>query len=267
MHTTDSSTITQPRPKKRLWFWLFVVPGLLIAAIIATTALLHQIKEPSVIDLARERNQLRMLQTWGEVWPGASIGLFILFTLFLVALGSTLLVWLREKATSNYADDRGLFPVKALRAWKWVRASRYFWLPMQAVIYHDPNRAPGATTIYAPTEAGEVIVVKQVTADDVSPEQIRITQGAQLAQIAAAASSGKGHNPIRQEMTRAMRGQIPQISIYNEMDRPLVAPQLPPVRLIEGSHIERLLQEQGELPQTAIQPDVGQHHTWDNERE
>lgn len=233
---------------------VFVVLG-----IIAASVLIGRVRKPSAVDRAREKNKLKVLETWGKVWPVASVVLFILAVIFVIQLIRTLLAWLDEKARSSYADSKGIFPVKAIRGWKWVRTGEInilkrsigIWLPANFVVYHDPNRTAGATTIFAPTGAGEVVMVKQVMAEDVSPEQMRITQGAQLTQIAAAASSGPA-NPTRQEVTRAVRGQIPYVNIYNELDGtglPVLSPSPPPAQLlpINGSHIERLMREQGEL--------------------
>jgi hypothetical protein len=235
-----------------LWSWAIV------AGIIAASVLISRVRKPSVVDRAREQNKLKMLEIWGKVWPVTSVVLFILAVVFVIQLIRTLLAWLDEKAKSNYADSKGIFPVKAIRGWKWVRTGEInilkrsigIWLPANFVVYHDPNRTAGATTIYAPTGVGEVVMVKQVMAEDVSPEQMRITQGAQLTQIAAASSGPV--NPARQAVTRAMRGPMPHVNIYNELDGigpPVLSPSPPPAQLlpINGSHIERLMREQGEL--------------------
>lgn len=232
---------------------------LIVVGIIAASVLISGVHKPSAVDRAREQNKLKVLETWGKVWPVASVMLFVLAVISAIQLVRTLLAWLDEKARSSYADSRGIFPVKAIRGWKWVRTGEInilkrsigIWLPANFVVYHDPNRTAGATTIYAPTGVGEVVMVKQVMAENVSPEQMRITQGAQLTQIAAAASS-RPANPARQEVTRAMRGQMPHVNIYNELDGigpPVLSPSPPPAQLlpINGSHIERLMREQGEL--------------------
>ena len=222
---------------------------LLIAAILGAVLLATVAKTPSAVDLAREQNKLKTLQAWGRIWPPTSILLFYLVLLFLVALGVVCRLWLREKATSNYTDRRGIFPVKALHVWKWVQIGKHLWLPSQDVVYHDPNRAPTATTIYSAGlwgNPGEV-VVRQVSPEHVPAEQVRITQGAQLTQIAAASASGSAPNAVQRRVSDAVRGQLPNIAIYNDMDRPLVAPQVPAPSVIRGSHFERLLNERGEI--------------------
>ncbi|MBN1936842.1 MAG: hypothetical protein JW934_19430 [Anaerolineae bacterium] len=216
---------------------------------------------PSPVDLARQANRLRWLELWGKLWPLLSVVLAGLLVLFLIALAWTLLRWLAERATAQYADGRGLFPIKALRAWQWIRIARWLWLPAQAVVYHDPNRAASPTTIYTPTLDGSAVAVRQVGAEGISPEQLRVTQGAQLAQIAAAVASGPGSTPaMRQQVGQRLKLAefVPAVNIYNDLDRPsLIAPQLPPTQIIEGSHIERLLREQGRLPDDGLFPEEG----------
>lgn len=248
---------SQERAKRR-GRWKVILSAALAAVSIGAlsytvVSLVSGLRKPTVVDLAREQNHLKMLNLWGRVWPPLSVILVGLFVLFLIALGLKCLRWLDERSRESYARS-GSFPVKSHRAWTWLRVARWFWLPAQAVIYHDPNRAAGPTTIYTPTADGSAVAVRQVGAEGISPEQMRVTQGAQLAQIAAAVASGPGS-------TAAMRQQVsqrlPAVNIYNDMDRPLLSPNLPVVSQIEGSHIERLLREQGELPVTARRAEQG----------
>ncbi|MBN1139296.1 MAG: hypothetical protein JXM73_22155 [Anaerolineae bacterium] len=251
---------TTARPRKSAWkYILTALLALFILAACAWGALAlwsqaQQQFSPSPIDLARQANRLRWLELWGRLWPPLSVILIALSVLFLIVLAWTLLRWLAERATAQYADGRGLFPIKALRAWQWIRIARWLWLPAQAVVYHDANRAAGPTTIYTPTLDGSAVAVRQVGAEGISPEQLRVTQGAQLAQIAAAVASGPGSTPaLRQQVGQ----RLPAVNIYNDLDRPLLAPNLPAISQIEGSHIERLLREQGELSATARRADPG----------
>jgi len=250
---TDTQTSGSPSPARHTWlraaaalFFLVV----LVAGAAILIGLATRTDRPSPIDVAREQNRLRMLETWGRLWPPASVLLLSLLLLFLISLAGVCIIFLYEKATSSYADRRGLFPIKVRRAWTWIRAGRWLWLPTQAVIYHDPNRAPTATTIYAPTAAGEAIAVQQVAAEDVPPEQLRVTHGAQLAQVAAAAASGPSHSPAQRRVRRVLDRQLAaEVNGSPEGRPPLLSTSIPPARVlpIEQSHIARLLREQGEL--------------------
>ncbi len=251
---------TTTRPRKPVWKYVIIAFLALLAltacawSVVALSSQARQQFSPSPVDLARQANRLRWLELWGTLWPPLSVILVVLLVLFLIALAWTLLRWLAERATAQYADGRGLFPIKALRAWQWIRIARWLWLPAQAVVYHDPNRTAGPTTIYTPTLDGSAMAVRQVGAEGISPEQLRVTQGAQLAQIAAAVASGPGSTPA---MRQQVGQRLPAVNIYNDLDRPLLAPNLPPVNLIDDSHIARLLREQGELPSTARRADPG----------
>lgn len=204
---------------------------------------------PSPADLALQANRLRWLELWGKLWPPLSVVLAGLGVLFLIALAWTLLRWLGERAVESHAHG-GVFPVKALRAWSWQRVGR-FWLPAQAVVYHDPNRSAGPTTIYTPTFDGSAMAVRQVSAQAISPEQLRITQGAQLTQIAAAVAQSE-HSPTGRRLGQQVVSDARRRTRDWDSDTwhaPLWAPQLPPARIlpIDGSHIERLMREQGIL--------------------
>jgi hypothetical protein len=224
---------------------------LVVSSAVATPIIAKTIRGPSEADVVREQNHIHFLKTWGAVWPWASVALFILIILFAASIGIALVRWLNERSTSVYPSERGILPVKALKVRKWVQVWHWLWLPAQDVVFHDPNRAPGATTVYSAAVFGvsgqqNRIEVKQFASPVVSKEQLQVTAGAQLTQIAAAAASSDAPNVVQRELNRTIRGQLPNVSIYNDMDRPLVAPQVPEPSVIEGSHIQRVLEMQGE---------------------
>ncbi len=249
---------TTTRPRKSAWKYILTALLALIAltacawSVVALSGQARQQFSPSPVDLARQANRLRWLELWGTLWPPLSVVLAALLVLFLAALAWTLLRWLAERAVATYPDARGLFPSKALRAWGWKRFGQLL-LPVQSVVLHNENKAAGPTTIYTPGWDG-VVRVEQVFAHDLPPEQLRVTQGAQLAQIAAAVASGPGSTPA---MRQQVGQRLPAVNIYNDLDRPLLSPNLPPVNLIDDSHIARLLREQGELPATSRRADQG----------
>jgi hypothetical protein len=62
--------------------------------------------------------------------------------------------WLNKRATSVYADEKGLYPVVIRRSWNGI------------TIVHDPNRALGPTTIYtAPSLTSALLEMLKIRQD------------------------------------------------------------------------------------------------------
>jgi hypothetical protein len=144
------------------------------------------------------------------------LGLVTLFTLG--GLGWGLVRWLNRRADTVYPDRAGLYPIREGRMG-------------QARVFHDPNRTPTGTTVYA---AGE----RQIRVQHALPEgrmdvQQRVTGQAQAAQALRASVSGNAPLPSGQAAARDMFERT-------GLSRPL--PEVQELDL-EPSHIERLLIE------------------------
>jgi hypothetical protein len=103
----------------------------------------------------------------------------------------------------------------------------------RAVVFHDPNRALGGTTVYR--ASGRSISVQQPLAAGYPALQSQVTGQAQAAQALRAAVSGPAPLPAAQG--------FPAQLFDRQVSRPI-----PEVRELpyEVSHIERLLLQDGE---------------------
>jgi hypothetical protein len=152
---------------------------------------------------------------------------------FRVALGAVLLLtlgglgwgsvrWLHRRIDTVYPNEAGLYPVREGRVGR-------------ARVFHDPNRAPTATTIYAPGQQG-LCLARNVRVEHALPEggaylQGQVTGQAQAAQAIRAAVSGGGAPPMGPGFAGSAFA-APRVS------RPL--PEVVTLDL-EPSHVERLL--------------------------
>lgn len=229
---------TQKTTKARMpWYVPFSLTLIVVAALITAGLIIASLlRPPTEADAIKAANAAKFARLWGQVAPW----LFWLVVAAGVVLFVILARCLANRATETHARA-GIYPVKAMRTWNWRRVGRHH-LPVQVVVFHDANRAPGPTTVYA---AG---VPSFHATPNVNPAQLRITQGAQVAQTAAALASGEaGRHP----MTPQVRNQIPSINVQAGVDgrQPLLS--LPPAQAqmlpVTSSHIERLLREQGDL--------------------
>jgi hypothetical protein len=152
---------------------------------------------------------------------------------FRVALGAVLLLtlgglgwgtvrWLHRRVDTVYPNDAGLYPVRERRIGR-------------ARVFHDPNRAPTATTVYV-TGQPEQRIEQCVRVEHGLPEggaylQGQVTGQAQAAQAIRAAVSGGGAVPFG-----------PRFPASGESARRVSRPLPEVVRLdLEPSHVERLL--------------------------
>jgi hypothetical protein len=74
--------------------------------------------------------------------------------------------------------------------------------------------------------------------------QLQVTSQAQVVQAVGALPEGVADRAVDRVLP-------PQVTVTNDMSSlPLLRPELPDVEVMDDSHIERLLQEQGDLPLT-----------------
>ena len=186
--------------------FLLVVIALVIGSVIADNR--QRERESPQITQAKEAIAIRWL------WIGMVIKLILAIILlaFLAGLAYAAVRLTLKRAMTIYPDRSGLYPVVDRKVGK-IR------------VFHDPNRAPVAATLYTPEG------VTFVVSPEPGPGQLQVTGQAQAAQALRAAASGVGLTPDTAE--RIVRPQTP-----------LVKP-LPPVEVwdIEPTHVERLLEE------------------------
>jgi len=186
--------------------FLLVVIALVIGSVIADNR--QRERESPQITQAKEAIAIRWL------WIGMVIKLILAIILlaFLAGLAYAAVRLTLKRAMTIYPDRSGLYPVVDRKVGK-IR------------VFHDPNRAPVAATLYTPEG------VTFVVSPEPGPGQLQVTGQAQAAQALRAAASGVGLTPDTAE--RIVRPQTT-----------LVKP-LPPVEVwdIEPTHVERLLEE------------------------
>jgi len=135
-------------------------------------------------------------------------------------LGWGVVRWIHRRANTVYADQAGLYPLREQRLGG-------------AMVFHDPNRTWGGTTVYA--TKGPPLSVQQPLAAGQPMIQSQVTGQAQAAQALRAAVSGVAPFPSAQGLPAQL------------LDRPVARP-LPEVKELayEPSHIERLLLQDGD---------------------
>lgn len=173
-------------------------------------------RTPTAYDL--ERSSLR-LETARALLPyrlafRVALGTVLLLTLG--GLGWGTVRWLHRRVDTIYPNDAGLYPVREQRV-------------DRARVFHDPNRAPTGTTIYAAGQPG--LRVEHALPKGGAYLQGQVTGQAQAAQAIRAAVSGGGPPP---------RGPGFAGSAFaaSRVSRPL--PDVVSLDL-EPSHVERLL--------------------------
>lgn len=149
-----------------------------------------------------------------------ALGTVLLFTLG--GLGWGIVRWLHRRVDTVYPNDAGLYPIRERRIGR-------------ARVFHDPNRAPTAATIYA-LEQLRPHLARDVRVEHALPEggtylQGQVTGQAQAAQAIRAAVSGGGAPPLESGFAG------------NTFNAPRVSRPLPEVVSLdlEPSHVERLL--------------------------
>jgi hypothetical protein len=144
------------------------------------------------------------------------LGALLLITA--AGIGWAVIRWLNRRVDTFYPDSAGLYPIRESRVGR-------------ARIYHDPNRAPSGTTVYAPQTPQ--LHVDHVLSEGTAFMQQQITTQAQAAQAFRAAVSSGGAVPVAPQMP------------FDPLAERRVSRPLPEVRTLdlEPSHVERLLIE------------------------
>jgi hypothetical protein len=149
-----------------------------------------------------------------------ALGMVLLLTL--AGLGWGAVYWLHRRVDTIYPNDAGLYPIRERRFGR-------------ARVFHDPNRAPTAATVYAAEQPG-MCVERCVRVEHALPEggayvQGQVTGQAQAVQAIRAAVSGGGSMPTS-------AGLPANTFAGRRVSRPL--PEVQPLDL-KPSHVERLL--------------------------
>ncbi|MBN1579327.1 MAG: hypothetical protein JXA89_01395 [Anaerolineae bacterium] len=202
----------------------FVVIGVMTAIVIALGLgawLGGGSREPSAYELERTAMSLQVSRTMVpfQVAFRVLLGGVVLFVFGGVGVG--LVRWINHRVNTLYPNNAGLYPVREGRIG-------------QAKVFHDPNRAPTATTVYA--NGVPALTVQHPLPPGEAAAQFQVTGQAQATQALRAAVSGYNSLPSGGPVSTDMFNQ-------NRIGRPL-----PEVKMLdlEPSHIERLLLETGE---------------------
>jgi hypothetical protein len=168
------------------------------------------------------RLQVKKAERLAVVEVGVKAGASIVLVAVIGGLGVAVVRWALRRAGTIYPDQAGIFPLLKLRLGA-------------AVVVHDPNRAPTATTAYVAGRERPDVRVLHVTQDGSEAGQFQITSQAQAVQAIAAATRKDGMTPQARHLVERIADP-----------RPLSAP-LPEVEVldVEPSHVDRLLEEGG----------------------
>jgi hypothetical protein len=177
--------------------------------------------EPSAYDLERAEMDLELARTMFPFKVTFRVLIGGIFLITLAGVGWGAIRWMNHRADTIYPDRAGLYPIREGQ----IAGSK---------VFHDPNRAPTGSTIYA---AG----VPQVEVRHPLPQghahaQHQVTSQAQAAQALRAAASGATPLPTGTQFPLSLMAD-------RRVARPL--PEVEELDL-EPSHIERLLLEDGD---------------------
>jgi hypothetical protein len=173
-------------------------------------------RAPTAYELQRSSIQLQFAQALLPYRLAFRVGLGAVLLLTLGGLGWGTVRWLHRRVDTVYPDGAGLYPIREHRIG-------------QAHVFHDPNRAPSATTAYATRSPG--LHVEHALPEGGAYVQGPVTGQAQAAQAIRAAVSGGGSLP-------AGGGLAAGTFAGRRVSRPL--PEVVSLDL-EPSHVERLL--------------------------
>lgn len=178
-------------------------------------------QEPSAYDRERTALSMQVSRTMVpfQVAFRVLLGAVVLFTF--AGAGVGLVRWINHRVDTLYPNHAGLYPVREGRIG-------------QARVFHDPNRAPTATTVYA--NGVPALTVQHPLPPGEAMAQFQVTGQAQATQALRAAVSGYNALPSGGPISTDMFSP-------NRVARPM-----PEVKMLdlEPSHIERLLLETGE---------------------
>jgi len=166
---------------------------------------------PTVYEIERSSMRIELARALLPYRLAFRIALGALLLLTLGGLGWGTVCWLHRRVDTVYPDDAGLYPIRERRIGR-------------ARVFHDPNRAPTATTVYVTGQPG--LRVEHALPEGGAYVQGQVTGQAQAAQAIRAAVSGGGP------------GFSAGAFVGRRVSRPL--PEVRPLDL-EPSHVERLL--------------------------
>lgn len=201
--------------------WAFIgVLALLVLALGVGLWLGRGTRQPSAYELERSAMSLQLARTLlpFQIAFRVLLGGVVIFTLAGVGLG--VVRWINHRVTTLYPNQAGLYPLRETQIGT-------------AKVFHDPNRAPTATTVYA--HGVPSLTVQHPYPGHLSA-QLQITGQAQATQALRAAVSGHTPLPVSTPVTADM------------FDARRLSRELPEVKVLdlEPSHIERLLSETGD---------------------
>ena len=172
---------------------------------------------PTVYEIERSSMRIELARALLPYRLAFRVALGVLLLLTLGGLGWGTVRWLHRRVDTVYPDDAGLYPIRERRIGR-------------ARVFHDPNRAPTATTVYVTGQPG-LRVEHALPEEGGAYVQGQVTGQAQAAQAIRAAVSGGGSVPFGPGFSAgAFAGR--------RVSRPL--PEVKPLDL-ELSHVERLL--------------------------
>ena len=173
-------------------------------------------RAPTAYELERSSMRLELTRALLPYRLAFRIALGAVLLLTLGGLGWGTVRWLHRRVDTVYPDDAGLYPIRERRIGR-------------ARVFHDPNRAPTATTVYVTGQPG--LRVEHGLPEGGAYVQGQVTGQAQAAQAIRAAVSGGGPVPFGPRFSAgAFAGR--------RVSCPL--PEVKPLDL-EPSHVERLL--------------------------
>ena len=242
MTDETSATTTTQRPKTGRIKWIGIAFLVILACIAATYSvlsignLIEQAHGPTPADLARQEAELKWVELWSVI---SRVTVVIgLVALGIVVLGGAvaLVSWMIKEANTIRPKD-GLFPLQRLpNSPRWLR-----WLGSDRPLrLYNPNINPAAVLEIRPDK------VQYVGAEQVSASQMQAATQGQFVQAVAAEASGPKVLAGRQSK-RA--GALQPPTIY---ERPIPDPILLPYT---ASHIDRLLEAQGEVFPAQVETD------------
>jgi len=201
--------------------WAFIgVFALLITVLGVGLWLGSGSRQPSAYELERSAMSLQVARTLlpFQIAFRVLLGGVVLFTLGGIGLG--VVRWINHRVNTLYPNQAGLYPVREAQ----IGAAR---------VFHDPNRAPTATTVYA--HGIPSLTVQHPYPGQLSA-QLQITGQAQATQALRAAVSGHTPLPVSTPVTadmfnvRRLSRELPEVKVLD----------------LEPSHVERLLLETGD---------------------
>ena len=240
--TDEASTTTTRRPKTNRIKGVGIALLIFLACIAATYSvlsignLIERTRGPTLADLARQEAELKWVKLWSVV---SRVTVMVgLVALGIVVLGGAvaLVSWMIKEANTIRPKD-GLFPLQRLsNSPRWLR-----WLGSDRPLrLYNPNINPAAVLEIRPDK------VQYIGVDQVSASQMQAATQGQFVQAVAAEASGPKVLAGRQSKRS---GALQPPAVY---ERPIPDPILLPYT---ASHIDRLLEAQGEVFPAQVETD------------